>query len=915
MKRVLFKSLLAIVCLLGSTSVSAYDFEVNGIAYDIISFSNLECAVAAGDNPYLGDIEIPSTVSFNGKELTVVSIGANAFRNNAELISVVIPETVITLGTSCFEGCTNLTTIIMNDGVKEIGLSAFKECSSLEQLVLSNTTTTIGASAFQDCVGLKEIGNTQSVQMIDTKAFSGCRELLHVDIPNVSVIEESTFDGCTSLAKIELCDYLTQIKDNAFRQCGFEEFVIPNTVNTIGKNILSDCQELRSFTIGNGIMEITSNPIEGCDSLQKLIIADGTEELGLFHPETRKISEQRGTVYIYKYMLTGAFSNLPIDYAYIGRPIRDDYKYYYSDRYPQSESYYYSMFPFHSNTHLKSIVFGPLFTIAPLKSNYSGWLEDCSSLESIEFEAPVDKIPSRFASGATSLSKIEIPNSVTLIENQAFLNCTSLETVYLGSKLTQIGSSVFTGCDNLSSIYCKGVTPPSYSTGFTNDIYLYCQLYIPLGASSNYKSNSPWNNFWNITEDADCIAEFTIDNIKYEVVSGNSIKVVGNTIVETTELIIPEMVEYHSISYNVIGIADNSFENCKKLTSITIPKTVTSIGNDAFNGCSSLQSVFIEESNSPLTLGYQTKLTLSSTYPYPNPETVEQARTGFRNGFYDGLFSGLPVEQLVINRDIRLSKYYERTYGTSTTNYPIVYNDIVYYPPFINLSNLKSIEIGRNVNAICEDTINAVQSTMPVTLIYNNFGECKNIEVVVSRNPKAPVGGIFAQSVYNNGYLFLPNGGESSYRGNEYWKEFLNIQETEFVPIDSIRFENSEVILDYNENRQLIIHIYPENASIPSLKWKSSSSFVDVDPAGIATSYSTGVKATITATTTDGTNISATCTVAVVKGSGIDDAVSNEQTAEEIKRHDAAGREIEGYHKGLNIIKMSDGTTKKVMVK
>ena len=51
------------------------------------------------------------------------------------------------------------------------------------------------------------------------------------------------------------------------------------------------------------------------------------------------------------------------------------------------------------------------------------------------------------------------------------------------------------------------------------------------------------------------------------------------------------------------------------------------------------------------------------------------------------------------------------------------------------------------------------------------------------------------------------------------------------------------------------------------------------------------------------------------EATGIDDAIVNVRDAQETKRYDAAGREIEGYHKGLNIIKMSDGTTKKVMVK
>lgn len=47
----------------------------------------------------------------------------------------------------------------------------------------------------------------------------------------------------------------------------------------------------------------------------------------------------------------------------------------------------------------------------------------------------------------------------------------------------------------------------------------------------------------------------------------------------------------------------------------------------------------------------------------------------------------------------------------------------------------------------------------------------------------------------------------------------------------------------------------------------------------------------------------------------ISNTITNKQPAKELKYYDAAGREINGARKGLNIIKMSDGTTRKVIVK
>lgn len=59
---------------------------------------------------------------------------------------------------------------------------------------------------------------------------------------------------------------------------------------------------------------------------------------------------------------------------------------------------------------------------------------------------------------------------------------------------------------------------------------------------------------------------------------------------------IPKSVIYEGISYSVIGIGKSAFDNCRNLTSVTIPNSVTGIGAFAFSGCSSLSSIKIPES-------------------------------------------------------------------------------------------------------------------------------------------------------------------------------------------------------------------------------------------------------------------------------------------------------------------------------
>lgn len=63
-----------------------------------------------------------------------------------------------------------------------------------------------------------------------------------------------------------------------------------------------------------------------------------------------------------------------------------------------------------------------------------------------------------------------------------------------------------------------------------------------------------------------------------------------------TTAYIPETVVYNGITYEVVGIDDGAFAN-SPITSITIPNSVTNIGDRAFSGCSSLKSIIVKEGN------------------------------------------------------------------------------------------------------------------------------------------------------------------------------------------------------------------------------------------------------------------------------------------------------------------------------
>jgi len=80
--------------------------------------------------------------------------------------------------------------------------------------------------------------------------------------------------------------------------------------------------------------------------------------------------------------------------------------------------------------------------------------------------------------------------------------------------------------------------------------------------------------------------EVEIGGLWYEVVSKTKeATVIKNNNYYEGDIVIPETVEYDGNDYSVTSIGDEAFYGCSGLTSVTIPNSVTSIGEGAFSLC------------------------------------------------------------------------------------------------------------------------------------------------------------------------------------------------------------------------------------------------------------------------------------------------------------------------------------------
>ncbi|MBI9107777.1 MAG: leucine-rich repeat protein [Spirochaetales bacterium] len=483
------------------------------------------------------DTAILAKLTFTVTGDTVTITGANSSISGVLNIPASYDGKAVTsIDDSAFSGCSALTSVTIPDSVTSLEPAAFKSCTSLTSVTIPSNITTIGMSAFQGCTSLTSITIPASVTDIASSAFSGCSSLTAITIPDaVTEILSDTFNGCTSLSAI----------------------TIPASITEIGESAFSGCSGLDSITIPANVTTIDSSAFSDCTGLTSLImlpttaptaaadiLAGTSTAVSLTYPAGENSYDEAGTVWVDTSVL---IKDGDVD----GDGVIDGDDTTLSGKLE---------FTLDGEEYILSDVFD---------TTISGSL----FIPSTHLGKPVTSIGTNALRDCNALTSITIPGSITSIDNYAFGLCSSLET------LTRSGATA----PATGNIIFYGITIP------INIIY-------PDGAAGY--NTSPWEEAkvgdLNGDSKVDSKDIVIFNKLTFTETDTEAILTASSTSI-SDKLVLPPKVNGKPVTEISAGV----FENRTLLKSVTIPASVTTIGNKAFNNCTNIKALTMLSADPP----------------------------------------------------------------------------------------------------------------------------------------------------------------------------------------------------------------------------------------------------------------------------------------------------------------------------
>ena len=477
-----------------------------------------------------------------------------------------------------------VTEVRFPDGIKEIK-PVLAGISSLQKVIIPDSATNMrsSAGAFENCKNLEEVvfeGTPQIMEMWET--FNGCSSLKSVHIPaSVTAFYNQPFGGCNfesvyydgtfeDWCKIDF-QYANQspmpYTERFYykKENGYEELidaVIPETITQINTGVFSGYKTLRSVTLHEGITALAEHAFEDCENLSSIVLPSQLKFIG-----GRAFASCKSLYSI----------NIP---KYISGIEAGAFEYCYN------LAEVYNCSDYINDMTIGSGNYGCVAKYAKVihtdRDEHSNIVRDG---DYAMFKDGDEHILLGYFGDKTSLV---LPEIATSINANAFSGNQKITSITLGSNIKAIGEQAFYGCNNLVEVVNKSDLNIVSGSAENGCVALYVQKVLnskdekgevfKFGDYSFYKQGGEYILYRYNGSGKELTLPGFVDGGRAYKIGRNVFK--GNK--KIISVVIPD---------SVTSIGANAFFNCVNLTNIVIGENVSTIGSYAFRGCSKLTSV------------------------------------------------------------------------------------------------------------------------------------------------------------------------------------------------------------------------------------------------------------------------------------------------------------------------------------
>jgi hypothetical protein len=400
--------------------------------------------------------------------------------------------------------------------VKIIERDAFRQNLSIQTLTVSNNVVRINDTAFEGCLNLRRVQLGTRVEHIGTDAFSNTG-ITDIIIPKTLKVCSSAFRNCPDFTSVTIASGATVVPAALCNECtALKNVSISSSVQTINENAFYGCTSLKNVSMGSAVHTIKANAFYGCASLTSINFPSSLIRLesDAFHGSGLKEV------------------TLPAKMQETGGA------------------------PFRNCLYLQKATIKSGAKIIP-----NSLFFECRALRSVSIPSTVTAIGAQAFENCINLSKISIPSGVTSIAGGAFRGCSSLSSVVLPNALESLDASVFAETILESVTIPKSLKVVSGSTS----PFVYCH-YLKSATFKSGRDTIPANIF------KDCVA-------LQSVTIPDTVKVIDaaafSGCIRLTNVTLPSGLKI---------INSGAFYDCDSITSIALPSSLERVGANAFSG-------------------------------------------------------------------------------------------------------------------------------------------------------------------------------------------------------------------------------------------------------------------------------------------------------------------------------------------